>query len=195
MGTDATIEQALQTALPANLHAYIPYLAEALSALASGSSPHIAQPPGMQAAATTLISQLAGKQLTTNTSVVGFGDQSQLGDVTIQDVAGHNVIKHNLFVLVGLPNPAAGAPPPRVDAVDRVRLRRLIEESFSTSELHDLCFDLGIDHENLPGQERSARAREIIRYCERHSRLADLLREVVRLRPHLAAQLASGTDQ
>jgi hypothetical protein len=131
--------------------------------------------------------------------VIDFGDTSQLGDVTIQDVAGNNVIKHNLFVLVGLPNPDIQAthtsarpgvePVPRADSVDRVKLRRLIEGAFSTSELNDLCFDLGIDHENVPGEERSARVRELIRYCERHSRIADLVRHVGSLRPHLMAQI------
>lgn len=64
-------------------------------------------------------------------------------------------------------------------------LRELLVERFSISELHDLCFGLGVDYDDLPGQEKTAKARELILYLMRRSRLEDLIKEGRRQRPEL----------
>ncbi len=68
--------------------------------------------------------------------------------------------------------------------MDLTELRDFITKYFDYNELRDLCFDLGIDHESLPGESKSAKARELVAYCQRRNRLAEL--EVIcrRLRPH-----------
>ena len=52
----------------------------------------------------------------------------------------------------------------------RVRLREILSDRFNESELRDLCFDLGISYENLPGSSKADRARELIVYCEQRER-------------------------
>jgi hypothetical protein len=54
-------------------------------------------------------------------------------------------------------------------------LRQKLIAHFSDGELHDLCFDLGIDYESLGGGTRDARARELISYLQRRERLGELI--------------------
>jgi hypothetical protein len=70
------------------------------------------------------------------------------------------------------------------DSEDVVALRRFLISAFSDSELNDLCFDLGVDYENLPGQTKGDKARELIRYAERHRLLNQLIGMSRKLRPH-----------
>ena len=58
--------------------------------------------------------------------------------------------------------------------MDRPGLRDILVTHFSDGELRDLCFDLGIDYESLPGEGKSAKARELVAYCQRRDRLAEL---------------------
>jgi hypothetical protein len=67
--------------------------------------------------------------------------------------------------------------------MDMLSLRDIIVTYFSDSELRDLCFDLGIDYESLPGEGKAAKARELVSYCQRHGRLAELEAACRRLRP------------
>lgn len=60
--------------------------------------------------------------------------------------------------------------------MDRVQLVKFIRDKFSDSELRDLCFELHIDYESLPGEGKAAKARELVSYCERRDRLPDLER-------------------
>ncbi len=58
---------------------------------------------------------------------------------------------------------------------NRIRLRELMTRHFSKAELEALCFDLGIDKDDLPGGVKKELAQEIILYCERHDKLEMLL--------------------
>jgi tetratricopeptide (TPR) repeat protein len=58
--------------------------------------------------------------------------------------------------------------------MDRVELLNFIRASFNDDELRELCFTLKINYEDLSGENRSATARELVAYCERHDRLAEL---------------------
>ena len=65
-------------------------------------------------------------------------------------------------------------------------LRELLVEGFSESELHDLCFlELGIDYESLPGQGKAGKARELIAYLKRRSRIEELIEVGQQQRPDL----------
>ncbi len=68
--------------------------------------------------------------------------------------------------------------------MDLPQLRDLITRYFNDSELRDLCFDLGIDYENLGGDNKTAKARELVGYGQRHDRLAELEAACRRLRPN-----------
>ena len=69
--------------------------------------------------------------------------------------------------------------------LDTTQLRQMIVDHFNKGELRSLCFDLGIDYEDLAGSGKVDKARELIEYCERHGRAAELISACRRLRPHL----------
>jgi hypothetical protein len=56
------------------------------------------------------------------------------------------------------------------------QLRQLLVKRFSDGELHTLCFDLGVEYDDLPGSGRSDKARELVTCMDQHDRLADLVR-------------------
>ena len=73
-------------------------------------------------------------------------------------------------------------------SVDRGRATLLeeLDKSFSEGELRTLAFDLRVDFENLPGHGKKDKARELILYLERRSRIPDLVSELCKLRPGVA---------
>lgn len=54
------------------------------------------------------------------------------------------------------------------------RLTNILGDRYDGEELKNLCHDLGIDYEELPGR-KSAFVRELIRYCGRHRKLPELV--------------------
>lgn len=78
------------------------------------------------------------------------------------------------------------ASAPLADAATQlVALRRALDDGYNDSELRDLCFELGIDYEELSGDNQSAKARELVLYAQRHNLTAKLVEHVMRDRPHL----------
>ncbi len=73
----------------------------------------------------------------------------------------------------------------QVTQVDLPSLRRGITDTFSLDEIATACFDLGITYENLPGNTRDAKVRELIQYAVRHGILQDLVAYVHEARPVL----------
>ncbi|MCB9008157.1 MAG: hypothetical protein H6656_12450 [Ardenticatenaceae bacterium] len=67
---------------------------------------------------------------------------------------------------------------------NRIRLRELMVRYFNKTELETLCFDLGIDKDDLPNATKPELAQEIILYCERHGKLDRLLDICREQRPH-----------
>lgn len=65
-------------------------------------------------------------------------------------------------------------------------LRQMLVAHFRDGELRDLCFDIGIDYESLPGEGKSDKARELILACGRSGKLAALLAQCTQLRPAIA---------
>jgi len=66
-----------------------------------------------------------------------------------------------------------------------VRLRRTLVARFDKSELCTLCFEMGIEFENLPGETREALARELVAYCVRHGQIPKLVEVGKQLRPDI----------
>lgn len=64
-------------------------------------------------------------------------------------------------------------------------LRHILAERFNVSELQDLCFDLGVVYEDLPGAGKVDKARELIAYLDRHSRILELVRTGEQVRPDI----------
>ena len=82
-------------------------------------------------------------------------------------------------------SPSVEQPSAAVPAIDRVTLRQILVSNFSDNELRDLVFDMGEDYDNLPGPNKSGKARELITFAERRKRLGDLVALIQRLRPDI----------
>jgi outer membrane protein assembly factor BamB/tetratricopeptide (TPR) repeat protein len=99
---------------------------------------------------------------------------------------------------IGRQIPAAVTPPGGATAEDRLtesvqeRLRSemslklydVLMTYFSDNELRDLCFRLSISYENLPGEGKAAKARELVAYHERRSLVSQLVEILHELRPN-----------
>jgi len=68
-----------------------------------------------------------------------------------------------------------------------VTLFESIDKCFDEEELKDLCFRLehvlGTDFDNLGGQGKRGRVRELVRYCKRHGKVGTLVGTLQALRP------------
>ena len=69
---------------------------------------------------------------------------------------------------------------------DLTQLRQLIEQTFDQGQLRTLCFDLGVAYDDLPGETRPDKVRELIVHCQQHGKLELLVETCARHRPHLA---------
>lgn len=83
---------------------------------------------------------------------------------------------------------AIGLLPPEVSqfSLVAIKLRKVLAVYFSEQEIRDLCFELSVDYEDLGGEGKSAKARELTLLLERHGRLLDLEQMCRELRPALA---------
>lgn len=70
-------------------------------------------------------------------------------------------------------------------SVERQQLFEVLDQRFSDDDLRGLAFALGLDYENLPGQAKSSKARELVLYCERRNNLVRLTDEIRRTRPDI----------
>jgi HEAT repeat protein/energy-coupling factor transporter ATP-binding protein EcfA2 len=66
------------------------------------------------------------------------------------------------------------------------KLHRLLVDHFDLDELRTLCFDLKVDFDTLRGDEKSAKARELITVMLHQNRLAELAGKLQGLRPKVA---------
>lgn len=72
------------------------------------------------------------------------------------------------------------------------RLRQFITEYYDQEELRTLCFDLGIDYDNLRGENKAAKARELVLCVGRHGQLDELLALLGRERPTAFKEVGLG---
>ena len=61
----------------------------------------------------------------------------------------------------------------------------ILQNLFSEDELQKLCFGMHIDYEALPASSKPGKARELVKYCQRHDRLKNLYERVQAERPYL----------
>ncbi len=69
---------------------------------------------------------------------------------------------------------------------DPRRLYDALTQYFSKGELADLAWDMNIDYEEIPGDTKSAKARELIAYSQRRGRLDELSQQVHKRRPFIS---------
>lgn len=65
------------------------------------------------------------------------------------------------------------------------RLRQFLTDHFNETELRNLCQDLEVDYDNLPGPAKSDKARELVAYSRRHALYVNLVKAIRHLRPSL----------
>jgi hypothetical protein len=59
------------------------------------------------------------------------------------------------------------------------RLQEALLETYKLDDLMQLCFDLDVEYEDLPGQTLSAKTRELVQFMGRRNQL-DVLEERLR---------------
>lgn len=141
-------------------------------------------------------SALASQALTITNSGDNNG-QIALGGTIIQ-VGEINDGQVNLFpgTSSGNSTPAGDDPALPLSAAEREQLaalRQILSNSFDDGELRDLVFDLAVDYDSLPGAAKKDKARELVAFCRRHGRLAELKLAIQRRRPRAFAEGAGQT--
>jgi hypothetical protein len=68
---------------------------------------------------------------------------------------------------------------------DKVQFRRLLGLHFSLEELRTLLFDIGIDFDEVAGETKTARIRELILYAERYHKMDKLIGAARQARPEV----------
>ena len=64
-------------------------------------------------------------------------------------------------------------------------LRENLVGHYNEEELRTLCFDVGIDYDDLPGRSRNDKARELLAHLDRVGRVADLIQRCEKERPNV----------
>jgi predicted component of viral defense system (DUF524 family) len=78
--------------------------------------------------------------------------------------------------------PTLETPKSSTTSMSLTELQQKLTEQFNLRELRDLCFELGVDHEELASDVKSELSREMIGYLKRRGRLAELINRVQELR-------------
>lgn len=85
------------------------------------------------------------------------------------------------------------APPD--DHANLLELAQKLETSFNESELRDLCFRLQMDYENVAGQTKRDKIRELVLHAQRHGTIDVLIATAADLRPRIQWQTAVQTRE
>lgn len=67
-----------------------------------------------------------------------------------------------------------------------IKLHRTLSNRFREGDLRTLCFTLGVDYDDLPGEGKSDKARELIVYLEHRDRIPELVETGKQLRPDIS---------
>lgn len=68
---------------------------------------------------------------------------------------------------------------------EKRRIKKILQDTFNKSELHELCFDLHVDYEDiLTGDTKSEKITTLIEYYIRHGTFYELVAYIKRKRPH-----------
>jgi hypothetical protein len=80
---------------------------------------------------------------------------------------------------------APTAVPTPLSANAQVKLFEILQARFNKEELHTLCFYLTINYEDLGGDTKEGKTRELILYLDRRQQLPQLIAAGKRLRPKI----------
>lgn len=68
----------------------------------------------------------------------------------------------------------------------RLQITELMTEHFDVMEVDSMAFDMNINEDELTGQTRGERIRSLIAYCERRTKMHELIFHCKRHRPNVA---------
>jgi len=68
-------------------------------------------------------------------------------------------------------------------------LYKLIDTYFSNEDIHNICHELGVEYENLPGKRRIDKARALVEYFSQRERLPELIEYCKEQRPKAPWQI------
>ena len=74
------------------------------------------------------------------------------------------------------------------------QLRETLDSRFDEEELRTLCFDLGVEYDDLPSRGRAGKARELVGYCARRDNLVELVRVAQKQRPDISWPIPPATN-
>ena len=119
----AELERALRVALPAESQAQAPGLARLLSALDTGvlSAEALRERLTADPSFAQVLRGLVGQQINLGGMAVSFGEGNQIGDVSIRDLAGRDIVTVNVYH--GAPTPAPLPEPHPATPSERRKLR------------------------------------------------------------------------
>jgi len=75
--------------------------------------------------------------------------------------------------------------PLQPDEFHRTQLRRLLGLCFSLDEIKTLAFDTGVDFDELGGETKTSKIRELILFAERENKIDALVAATGRERPDI----------
>jgi hypothetical protein len=83
------------------------------------------------------------------------------------------------------PAPAGpGDSPAAAQGITPVQLLPVLNVYFDIGDLKALCFELGLDYDNLEGNTKKGKSLALIQYCQRHGRFLELVQQVQKDRPN-----------
>lgn len=93
---------------------------------------------------------------------------------TLTYIANQQIVQSSTYEQANLP--------PKLRAY-LFQLYQLLLRYFNQNEIRDLCFETNVEYDDLPGEGRIAKARELIFYLDRQQRITDFINTVRRYRP------------
>ena len=78
---------------------------------------------------------------------------------------------------------------------DPIALRKAVAQYFSIKDLQDLCFQMKIPYEDLGGEKRSEKARELVQYAQRRGRFDELAVHVYSQLEQMSQEETTETNQ
>ncbi len=64
-------------------------------------------------------------------------------------------------------------------------LLKMLNTYFDLNEIQNLCFEINVDYDNLGGNNKLDKCRELITYLQRRGRLDELIEVCLRERPNI----------
>jgi hypothetical protein len=79
--------------------------------------------------------------------------------------------------------------------VDPVMVQQLLVEYFSLEDIRTLCFEMGVDFDDLPGEGKKGKSRELVIYCRNRAMVDKLVNKIRAARSEMPWPMEAGDDE